>query len=308
MAGSDLTPRPFGLKEPLGALRPPDVLLIGYGTFAALVLAWGAAKGIGGCGTQLIINLAVIAGAWSLCWATRRATRPLTLILRLAYIPILYWIFYHQIQTIWPIYHGAPFDQGLADLELRLFGLQPSLAFQERFPSRWLGELFCFAYYAYYYYTPVVLLTVLLRRGYRAAEKVVFATSLCFYCCYAFFWAFPAVGPHFFFPPHQGPTLYPGFVFNHLLFGFTSGGEIQGGAFPSSHLAVAVLLTLFARREAPRLFWFLLPITVLICPAVVYLRAHYLIDVPTGIAVGVGFFFLWNPVWRRIDRWTSRFR
>ncbi|MBL0313388.1 MAG: phosphatase PAP2 family protein [Holophagaceae bacterium] len=133
---------------------------------------------------------------------------------------------------------------------------------------------------------------MLFRRGYLAAERIVLSTSLCFFCCYGIFWLFPTVGPHYFFPPHLGPQLYDGYVFNHLLYFLTSGGEIRAGAFPSSHIAVALLLTLLTRREAPGLFLPLALITALMLPAVVYLRAHYLLDVPAGILVGLAAFVI----------------
>jgi membrane-associated phospholipid phosphatase len=81
--------------------------------------------------------------------------------------------------------------------------------------------------------------------------------------------------------------LYQGYIFNRLLFLFTAAGEVPAGAFPSSHIAVATVLTIQARRVAPRLFPFMLVVTFLMCPAVVYLRAHYVIDVPAGILVGL---------------------
>jgi membrane-associated phospholipid phosphatase len=121
------------------------------------------------------------------------------------------------------------------------------------------------------------------------AERVMFATALCFCCCYALFWLFPVVGPHYWFAPHLGPQLYQGYLFNHLLFLFTSRGEVQAGAFPSSHIAVALLLTLQSRTIAPRLFPFMATVTALLCPAVVYLRAHYVVDVPAGILIGIAF-------------------
>jgi membrane-associated phospholipid phosphatase len=50
---------------------------------------------------------------------------------------------------------------------------------------------------------------------------------------------------------------------------------------------VATVLTIQAHRFAPRLFRFMLAVTVLMCPAVVYLRAHYAVDVPAGILMGL---------------------
>jgi hypothetical protein len=254
--------RPFGLKRPLGAWRAPDAWVAGYALLTLPVLAWGAARGLP-WRTQAAVSLAALAwvlalGRWS------RDTRSAALsFLRLFSAPMLYWVFYHQIQSLWPVLRAAPL------------------------PYRWLSELFCFVYFAYYLFVPVVCLTALWTRGYAAAERIILATTGCFFCCYVFFWLFPTVGPHYWFPPGRGPELYQGYVFNHVLFFFTSGGEIRGGAFPSSHIAVALLLTLLARRATPSLFPAMALVTALLLPAVVYLRAHYLVDVPAGLVVGL---------------------
>ncbi len=50
---------------------------------------------------------------------------------------------------------------------------------------------------------------------------------------------------------------------------------------------MATVLTIQAHRFAPRLFPFMLAVTVLMCPAIVYLKAHYAIDVPAGILMGL---------------------
>lgn len=285
MAGSEV--RPFHLKAPLGAWRPLDRLLVGYALLSSAALCLGLAKGTPGCGKQLLANAAVLAVSFLIRRWSRDATKTFPVFLRFAYVPLLYFVFYHQIETLWPILREGPLDWALASMETRLFGGQPSLLFHATVPFRWLSELFCFAYFAYYFFSPVVFFTVLFQRGYLVVERIVFATSLCFFSCYALFWLFPTVGPHFWFPPYKGPQLYDGYLFNHLLFFLTSGGEIRGGAFPSSHIAVALLLTLSTRKHAPRLFLPLALITALMLPAVVYLRAHYLVDVPAGIIFGL---------------------
>jgi hypothetical protein len=207
--------------------------------------------------------------------------------LRLSYPPLLFGLLYHQVQTLWPVLHRAPLDGLLAALELRLWGCQPALAFQAALPQRWLGELFCFAYLAYYLFVPTVLLTALVTRGYAAAERITLATSACFFSCYTLFWLLPTVGPQFWLPPALGPGPYPGYGCSRLLQFITAHAEIRGGACPSSHIAVALLLTLWARRATPALFPALALVTALMLPAVVYLRAHYLVDVPAGLAAGL---------------------
>ena len=284
MAGCD---RPFGLREPLGPWRPLDSWVAGYTLLATGVLGLGAARGLAGCRNQALANLLVLAGILALARWSRDARGLLPVCLRLVYPVLLFALLYHQVQTLWPVLHRAPLDGALAALELRLWGTQPSLAFQAALPGRGWSELFCCAYFAYYLGVPAVILTALFARGYELAERVTLATTACFCSCYTLFWLLPTVGPHYWFAPALGPGPYRGYVFNQLLHAITSRGEIRGGACPSSHLAVALLLTLWARRAAPRLFPVLAVITALLVPAVVYLRAHYLVDVPAGLAAGL---------------------
>ena len=297
---------PFGRTEPLGAFRPLDALIAGYVAVAAVPLTLGAARGVSGCAAQLFVNLAVLAGIASICALTRRSQWWPLLLLRLAYVPLLFPVLYRQTAVIWPALHEWPFDAGLVWIEQVLWGAQPSLAFAQHAPWPWVSELFCAAYYAYYYFIPALLFTALLTRGYAEAERALFATALCFCGCYALFWLFPVVGPHYWFPPHAGPQLYKGYLFNHLLFLFTSWGEVPAGAFPSSHVAVALVLTLQARRAAPRLFPFMLTVTALLCPAVVYVKAHYLVDVPAGILTGLIVNAVVDRIWGRLSGQAQR--
>jgi len=285
MAGSEAR-RPFGLTAPLGQWRPLDRWAAGYALLTATLLTGATALGRP-VGAQAATAWAVLAGLLALAWATRDSYGAVPTILRLFCVPILYTHFYREIGALWPLFHGAPLDGHLALLELKLFGTQPALALHRALPSRPLSELFCFAYFAYYFFTPVVCLTALARKGYLAAERIILSVSVTFFAFYTFFWLVPTVAPHFWFPPHLGPRPYDGYLFNHLLYSFTSHGEIPGGAFPSSHIAVALLLTLWARRETPALFPWLAVITALMLPGVVYLGAHYVLDVPAGVLAGL---------------------
>jgi len=190
-----MRPRPFGLAAPLGSWRALDLALVSYALLASLVLLVGLGQGIPGCQKQLLANAAILAVAGAVMRWSRDTTAWVPTLLRFCYVPLLYLVFYQQIEVIWPILRNAPLDAGLARLEGLVFGGQPSLEFRAAFPFRWLSEIFCFAYFAYYFFTPVVFLTVLFRRGYLAAERIALATSVCFFGCYAVFWLFPTVGP-----------------------------------------------------------------------------------------------------------------
>ena len=269
-----------------------DRWVVGYALATLPCLGYGWARHAPHCAAQAGVNALIITGCLLVARWSRDTRAVAPTVLRLFYAPIIYWFFYHQAQTLWPLFHAAPLDGTLARAEGWLFGCQPSLAFRAALPWRWLSELFCFAYLAYYFFAPVVGFTTLFRSGYLAAERILLAVTACFFLCYAFFWLLPTVGPHFWFPPHAGPRLYDGYLFNHALFFLTSGGEIRGGAFPSSHIAVALLFTLWAKREVKPLWIPLAVVTGLMLPAVVYLNAHYLLDVPAGLLTGTLVYFV----------------
>ncbi len=278
---------PFGLRRPLGALRPLDALVLGYLAAAVVPLSVGTARGLSGCEQELLLDLSVLAGLGLLIAVSRTLGNALLVLLRLAYVPLLFAPLYRQTATIWPVLHALSFDGAITHAEQVLLGMQPSATFAQHAPWPWLSELFCLAYFVYYLFLPAMLLVPLLTRGYAAAEEALFAATLCFCACLVVFWLFPTVGPLYWFAPHAGPELFPGYVFNHAVYAVTARAEVPTGAFPSSHVAVAVLLTMRARRIAPRLFPFMLAVTALMCFAVVYLKEHYALDVPAGILVAL---------------------
>ena len=60
-------------------------------------------------------------------------------------------------------------------------------------------------------------------------------------------------------------------------------GERPTAAFPSSHVGVSTILMLLVwQARARRLFFWMLPIYVLLCLSTVYIMAHYAIDVLGG--------------------------
>jgi membrane-associated phospholipid phosphatase len=64
-----------------------------------------------------------------------------------------------------------------------------------------------------------------------------------------------------------------------------------GGAFPSSHVAVAVSIAISIYRHIPRINWFVVPVVILLCISTVYCHYHYLIDVFGGLVIAwLGYF------------------
>jgi hypothetical protein len=75
--------------------------------------------------------------------------------------------------------------------------------------------------------------------------------------------------------------------------------RVHGSAFPSAHVAGAIVVLLCVRRFLPRATGFALPLIVLMCAATVYLRYHYFSDVLGGTVVGFAAFYV-------TKRWTKR--
>jgi membrane-associated phospholipid phosphatase len=104
-----------------------------------------------------------------------------------------------------------------------------------------------------------------------------------FYLCYVFFLLFPVAGPRYAFPlPHNAATeTWPAHTTQWLL----DQGDSWGAAFPSSHVAAAVVAAICALRYWRPLGLALAPLTVGLVFAVVYGQFHYAVDAVAGLLV-----------------------
>jgi membrane-associated phospholipid phosphatase len=73
---------------------------------------------------------------------------------------------------------------------------------------------------------------------------------------------------------------------------------LHGGCMPSSHVAVATVVFVFAYKYTRRLFYFLGPLILSLFVGTVWGRFHYLSDVIAGILVA----FLSLYLGRRIEK------
>ncbi|MFU8856619.1 MAG: phosphatase PAP2 family protein, partial [Deferrisomatales bacterium] len=67
-----------------------------------------------------------------------------------------------------------------------------------------------------------------------------------------------------------------------------------GAAFPSSHVAVALLVALWGGTHFPRLKLLLLVQFVLLSTSAVYCSFHYGVDIIAGVLLGAGMLVLMN--------------
>ncbi|HSD28384.1 MAG TPA: phosphatase PAP2 family protein [Vicinamibacteria bacterium] len=175
---------------------------------------------------------------------------------------------------------GVSHDAGVQRWEALLFGGQPSLEWIRGFPSPAWSTLMHAAYLSYYLILAASPLGLWLsdRRG--AARSTILLTMATFYVCYAAFFAFPVAGPRYLFPPAgNAATAVPMAVLTRRLL---EGASAWGTAFPSSHVAAALVASACAWRFWRPLGAVLVPAALLMSLSTVYGQLHYAVDALAG--------------------------
>ena len=180
----------------------------------------------------------------------------------------------------------ATWDTTVQRWELALFGEQVSRTWWQRSMSPFWSTLLHAAYLSYYLIVPAGLIWFLWRDELSNLRRTVFWLAVTFALCYATFLLFPVAGPNYEFPAPTGR-----FIENppaRLVYGLLAGGSSYGAAFPSSHIAAALVATGAVTLGAPRLGAALVVPTLLLIVATVYCQMHYAVDAIAGVGVGLG--------------------
>jgi membrane-associated phospholipid phosphatase len=210
-----------------------------------------------------------------------------------AWYPILLLIYlYSESGLINNILLNTPLDPMYIALDKFIFRCEPALVLPVKFNNRFLIELFHFSYFTYYLYLPVIG-GILYFKDKKFFQEFLFTISLTLLSCYLLFIFFPATGP---IPLRRG--LYYGF--------FTSIMDLiyyldtPGGAFPSSHVAVAVVCMVMLLRKERVLGLILIPFVASLIVATIYCRYHYAVDAIAGIIYGALMILLCDFLYRRM--------
>ena len=178
---------------------------------------------------------------------------------------------------------GASHDALVQGWEAALFGGQPSIEWIRAFASPGWSTLMHGAYLSYYVILVAAPLGLWLAGRRPAARQTLLRVMVAFYACYTAFLAFPVAGPRYLFPPAaNAATAVPLAVLTHRLL---EGGSAWGTAFPSSHVAAALVASVSAWRGWRPLGAVLVPAAVLLSFATVYGQLHYAVDAVAGAVV-----------------------
>lgn len=195
---------------------------------------------------------------------------------------------------------GVSHDLQVQRWEQALFGGQPSLDWIRAQPWPWLSWPMHLAYLSYYLILAGAPLGLLVSRRPQQARDAATLIMCVFYVCYSTFAFFPVAGPRYLFPlAHNVATaVWPARATQQLL---NSAGA-WGTAFPSSHVAAALVAGLAAWRGWRPLGAVLIPAAVLLALGTVYGQLHYAIDAVAGALVAAG---VWAARRKILGAWSG---
>lgn len=249
---------------------------------------------------QVLLSLGMIAVVLLVVFVIGDRASLAARLVRYLYPMLLFFPMYEQTGSINRIVFSDLLNPALAQVEQSIFGFQPAIVFAQKFPQKWFAEYMHFAYSTYYLLFPWLGVFLCVRR--TKAEILDYMFSLCgvMYVSYLFYIFLPVSAPCFEigFAPGNGP-------FTWLMTGIYRHLEVEGAAFPSSHVAAAAVVLYYTFRYARAALWVVSPLVVSLMAATVYCRYHYAIDVPAGLALAMVLIPLcqrFNPNLRRKSR------
>jgi membrane-associated phospholipid phosphatase len=218
------------------------------------------------------------------------------------------------------MFQNGSLDPFFIRLEHQLFGRQPSLDWMEAWPFLIVSEVMYAAYFSYY----IMIAGIALALFFQSREQFfhyVSVISFVFYICYLCYIFLPVIGPRVFFTNTAGGQLpndirpektpsYPPAVqegpFCQTMRWIYETFAIQGAAFPSSHVAVALGTLYFSALYLRRIRSLHLAAFLLLCLSTIYCRYHYVVDVLAGVVTGGVLTLLGDWLYRRFQAPNSR--
>ncbi|NIQ39043.1 MAG: phosphatase PAP2 family protein [Proteobacteria bacterium] len=251
---------------------------------------------------HLSVNALFLAMAVSILYLNARRSSPVIFFCKLWYVPFLYVFLFEEMGQMIYLFRPVMFDPWILSIENKVFGGYPTVWLQ-KMASPVVTEVMSLFYMSYYFLIPVLGMNLYFRRELDRLNDFILTTSVTFFTCFLHYLAMPVAGPIFVPSVLPFDLVFldggPFTTFEQWLF---FKGAIQGGAFPSSHVAVAVAVVYFAARYGKSPFAFAVTATGLAI-STVYNGYHYGVDVLYGIAVGLAFSLLCPPINRA---WKNR--
>jgi membrane-associated phospholipid phosphatase len=287
---------PSRIERVLYAPAACDWIVAGY--FFTVVVGLSRAHDSPARDQYLLFSLAILTGYVACVYLYRfrveRVGHPVGYGPRLAYhlLPLLaVLVFYLNLRPILPLLNGAVHDDRLYQLDMQIFGFEPTLLI-ERITTKAVVEWFAFFYYSYFFligsFIFVMICTV------EDDERLShFAAGMLFVVCVGhFIYALvPGFGPYEFLAHEYSRPLVGGTFYNLVLDAVSGAGPLRD-IFPSLHTALPTFCALFAWRHYPRYAPIVTFFAGNIMAATIVLRWHYAVDVIAGLLLALAAFAL----------------
>jgi len=214
-------------------------------------------------------------------------------ILRAFYPVIIFLYAWEELAILEPMIFGSYwFTDTIIRWDKLIFGVHPTVWLQNLY-NPWLDELMNFIYAAYYTFFLLVPLIFYVRKKKQITFAVYSLATFTYMSNFFIFFFLPALGAK------HAPALAPLYVKEHTGFLFVAvnriiqaNGGIDCGAFPSSHVAGALVWALSALRYDRKLGYIIFPFALGIGFSTVYMALHHALDPITGYIWGILSFIL----------------
>jgi membrane-associated phospholipid phosphatase len=182
-------------------------------------------------------------------------------------------------------------DPFFAYLDKRIFGYQPSVYWGIWYDYFMVQEFFHYAYFSYYFMIVGLPLYIFFTKDNFEFMRVMFNLFFVFYACFIVYMILPVAGGRFLYSNEaiymkDLTETYRNGMFTHIVVFIFRNSEHWGAAFPSSHVAMSLSVTLISIRYLKRFVWVLAINTFFLCIATVFCHQHYFVDVLAGLIFG----------------------
>ena len=287
-----------------GAVRLPsypfDWMIIGYCVLMTLlVLIFG--RPIVNYAEPLVFYIITGALAFTIMRCVDEKRSRIFEFIRYMYPAILFTFFYSQTGNVIFLLFDHFYDYQLVAFEHAVFGVNPTLYIDQHLLNVWLTEIFHCTYFMYYPMIPAFIIPLFFLRQRRVLAEFMTAASLTYFLSYLLFSLWPIEGPRWHFADLYLHTV-DGPVFRQMVNYVIANGAVHGGAMPSSHTGIALVIMMFCFRYYRKFGWILLPIVIGLSIGTFWGRFHYVSDVIVGASIALVSTWL---VWWRYNAWTS---
>ena len=234
---------------------------------------------------RFLLHLLMIAAIFIIIPWLNQKVHPVVRFIRNWYIvfafPFLYWDVGPLLHAVFP----GEFDHLIIHIDHLIFGTLPNIWVQG-IVRPGLTDIMQLSYSIYWITIPLGGAIFYFRKEIGHFERLLFYVTFTFFLSYFIFIFFPVAGPRFYLAD-QIHANYHGFFISNLLRSFVQNVGFRGGAFPSSHVGVAVVILIYVWHFRPRIARFLfLPLVIALSLATIYGQYHYFTDVLAGLLMG----------------------